>query len=59
MDIQAVKMFAVNNFFILIDKMLQADISHGEYETYLPALKKNSARLKKRGNFATGSSARV
>ena len=30
-------------FFHFIDKMLQADISHGEYETYLPMLKEKFA----------------
>ncbi|HEY2722629.1 MAG TPA: DbpA RNA binding domain-containing protein, partial [Chitinophagaceae bacterium] len=34
-------------FFHFIDKMLQADISHGEYETYLPVLKERFAATEK------------
>jgi ATP-dependent RNA helicase DeaD len=34
-------------FFHFIDKMLQADISHGEYETYLPVLKEKFAHIDK------------
>jgi ATP-dependent RNA helicase DeaD len=39
MDIPAGKDVCRKQFFHFIDKMLQADISHGEYETYLPLLK--------------------
>jgi len=39
MDIPAGKDVCRKQFFHFIDKMLQADISHGEYETYLPMLK--------------------
>lgn len=39
MDIPAGKDVCRKQFFYFIDKMLQADISHGEYETYLPVLK--------------------
>ena len=34
-------------FFHFIDKMLQADISHGEYETYLPLLKEKFETVEK------------
>jgi ATP-dependent RNA helicase DeaD len=33
--------------FHFIDRMLQADISHGEYETYLPLLKEKFASIDK------------
>ena len=39
MDIPSGKDVCRKQFFHFIDKMLKADISHGEYETYLPALK--------------------
>ena len=39
MDIPSGKDVCRKQFFHFIDKMLQADISHGEYETYLPLLK--------------------
>jgi ATP-dependent RNA helicase DeaD len=39
MDIPGGKDVCRKQFFHFIDKMLQADISHGEYETYLPILK--------------------
>lgn len=39
MDIPAGKDVCRKQFFHFIDKMLQADISHGEYETYVPLLK--------------------
>ncbi len=38
MDIPGGKEVCRKQFFHFIDKMLQADISHGEYETYLPLL---------------------
>src|SRR5204862_3590053 len=34
-------------FFHFIDKMLLADISHGEYETYLPVLREKFASVEK------------
>ena len=34
-------------FFHFIDKLLNADISHGEYETYLPLLKEKFANVDK------------
>ncbi len=39
MDIPSGKDVCRKQFFHFIDKMLKADISHGYYETYLPALK--------------------
>lgn len=39
MDIPAGKDVCRKQFFHFIDKMLKADISKGEYETYLPALR--------------------
>ena len=39
MDIPSGKDVCRKQFFHFIDKMLQADISHGEYETYIPLLK--------------------
>lgn len=39
LDIPSGKDVCRKQFFHFIDKMLQADISHGEYETYLPVLK--------------------
>lgn len=39
MDIPSGKDVCRKQFFHFIDKMLQADISNGEYETYLPALR--------------------
>ncbi len=38
MDIPSGKDVCRKQFFHFIDKMLAADISHGEYETYLPVL---------------------
>lgn len=43
MDIPSGKDVCRKQFFHFIDKMLQADISHGQYETYLPALKEKFA----------------
>mgnify|MGYP003694091983 CR=1 FL=1 len=48
-------MFAGNNSFHFIDKMLQADISHGEYETYVPVLKEKFCIVRERRDIATGS----
>jgi ATP-dependent RNA helicase DeaD len=39
LDIPGGKDVCRKQFFHFIDKMLQADISHGEYETYLPILR--------------------
>ena len=39
MDIPSGKDVCRKQFFHFIEKMLQADISHGEYETYIPLLK--------------------
>jgi ATP-dependent RNA helicase DeaD len=47
MDIPAGKDVCRKQFFHFIDKMLQADISHGEYETYLPLLKERFATVEK------------
>lgn len=42
-DIPSGKDVCRKQFFHFIDKMLEADISHGEYETYLPALREKFA----------------
>lgn len=47
MDIPSGKDVCRKQFFHFIDKMLQADISHGEYETYLPALREKFAEVDK------------
>jgi ATP-dependent RNA helicase DeaD len=47
MDIPGGKDVCRKQFFHFIDKMLQADISHGEYETYLPLLKERFATVEK------------
>lgn len=47
MDIPSGKDVCRKQFFHFIDKMLQADISHGEYETYLPILKEKFAHVEK------------
>ena len=47
MDIPSGKDVCRKQFFHFIDKMLQADISHGEYETYLPVLKEKFAHIDK------------
>jgi ATP-dependent RNA helicase DeaD len=47
MDIPGGKDVCRKQFFHFIDKMLQADISHGEYETYLPVLKEKFAHVEK------------
>ncbi len=39
MDIPSGKDVCRKQFFHFIDKLLKADISHGEYETYIPLLK--------------------
>ena len=47
MDIPTGKDVCRKQFFHFIDKMLQADISHGDYETYLPVLKEKFANVEK------------
>jgi len=47
LDIPAGKDVCRKQFFHFIDKMLQAEISHGEYETYLPLLKEKFAHIDK------------
>lgn len=47
MDIPAGKDVCRKQFFHFIDNMLQTDISHGEYETYLPVLIEKFAAVSK------------
>jgi ATP-dependent RNA helicase DeaD len=47
MDIPSGKDVCRKQFFHFIDKMLKADISHGEYEAYLPLLKEKFATIEK------------
>ena len=47
MDIPSGKDVCRKQFFHFIDKMLQTDISHGDYETYLPVLKEKFADIDK------------
>jgi ATP-dependent RNA helicase DeaD len=47
MDIPSGKDVCRKQFFHFIDKMLEADISNGEYETYLPVLKEKFASVEK------------
>ena len=47
MDIPSGKDVCRKQFFHFIDKMLEADISHGDYETYLPALQEKFAEMDK------------
>lgn len=47
MDIPAGKDVCRKQFFYFIDRMLGADTSHGEYETYLPLLKEKFAHFEK------------
>jgi ATP-dependent RNA helicase DeaD len=47
MDIPSGKDVCRKQFFHFIDKMLDADISHGEYETYLPLLKEKFENVEK------------
>ncbi|NOT52070.1 MAG: DEAD/DEAH box helicase [Chitinophagaceae bacterium] len=47
MDIPSGKDVCRKQFFHFIEKMLQTDISHGEYETYLPILKEKFAHVEK------------
>lgn len=47
MDIPSGNDVCRKQFFHFIDKMLHADISHGQYETYLPMLKERFGSLEK------------
>ena len=47
MDIPSGKDVCRKQFFHFIDKMVAADISHGEYETYLPVLREKFANVEK------------
>jgi ATP-dependent RNA helicase DeaD len=47
MDIPSGKDVCRKQFFHFIDRMLQADISHGEYEAYLPVLREKFALVEK------------
>jgi len=47
MDIPSGKDVCRKQFFHFIDKMLEADISHGDYETYLPVLKEKFGHIEK------------
>lgn len=47
MDIPSGKDVCRKQFFHFIDKMLQADISNGEYEAYLPVLREKFADIDK------------
>ncbi len=47
MDIPSGKDVCRKQFFHFIDKMLQADISHGQYETYLPLLREKFEHVEK------------
>jgi ATP-dependent RNA helicase DeaD len=47
MDIPTGKDVCRKQFFHFIDRMLEADISHGEYETYLPSLREKFAGIEK------------
>ncbi len=47
LDIPSGKDVCRKQFFHFIDKMLKADISHGEYETYVPLLKEKFANMEK------------
>jgi ATP-dependent RNA helicase DeaD len=47
MDIPSGKDVCRKQFFHFIDKMLKADISHGEYETYIPLLKEKFGSIEK------------
>jgi ATP-dependent RNA helicase DeaD len=47
MDIPSGKDVCRKQFFHFIEKMLKADISHGEYEAYLPVLREKFAEVEK------------
>lgn len=47
MDVPSGKDVCRKQFFHFIEKMLMADISHGEYETYIPLLKEKFENVEK------------
>ena len=47
LDIPAGKDVCRKQFFSFMDKLLQADISHGDYETYMPMLQEKFAGISK------------
>jgi len=47
LDIPSGKDVCRKQFFHFIDKLLKADISHGEYETYIPLLRDKFANMEK------------
>jgi ATP-dependent RNA helicase DeaD len=47
LDIPSGKDVCRKQFFHFIDKLLKADISHGEYETYIPLLREKFAGMEK------------
>src|SRR3954447_21153469 len=47
MDIPTGKDVCRKQFFFFMDKLLQADISHGDYETYVPMLEEKFADISK------------
>ena len=47
LDIPSGKDVCRKQFFHFIDKMFMADISHGEYETYVPLLKEKFSHMEK------------
>src|SRR3954465_1391330 len=47
LDIPSGKDVCRKQFFYFMEKLLQTDISHGEYETYLPLLKERFATVEK------------
>jgi ATP-dependent RNA helicase DeaD len=47
LDIPSGKDVCRKQFFYFMDKLLQADISHGDYETYLPMLQEKFADISK------------
>ncbi|WP_207493604.1 DEAD/DEAH box helicase [Aridibaculum aurantiacum] len=47
LDIPSGKDVCRKQFFFFMDKLLQADISHGDYETYLPMLQEKFADVSK------------
>ena len=47
LDIPSGKDVCRKQFFHVMDKLMQADISHGEYETYLPDLQEKFAEISK------------
>jgi len=47
LDIPSGKDVCRKQFFHFIDKLLKADISHGEYETYIPLLRDKFASMEK------------